>query len=598
MPWDWALDTSPMCAGNGAMRTTARSILLQRVSRLIRRLPGLLADLLLWSALVAVLEFVGPIATTDAADLVALASTGIFLIVLSHGARAGLLPGTAWLGSRLVRQAKRLGNTLTPRHAIGLRANPASTPTPDPLMRHLQIGLSIGAVCACAAAPFLLELLTWVRVSVSYTLHLVLIAVLWAVLTATLLVGMFIAARWAESGPGRGGLAAAVVIVVLGVLSLMSMPGIVPLVALALVGVWLYRRVASLPCGTTLFCRRDEDGQPLVLPVRIYLTRAFGAAVSALLLVTSLGQSGRLFSRGAPLAPYGCTMALGMLATLASMLLLGRLTTHFVQLTGGSEGPDEPLDKRLWSRLPVQDQPFADAARDEGLDVVESRRPPPAGYDLVVGDPTSPRRLEPRPGASREDLRYQIRRRFQVVQRRRFLKPFRRLFHAARHARPRPGSGTLLCPHIWLIAGLMRDVEPSGRGGMAGPVYVGPAFRDVFSPRTRRYIGDVLRAAEIDVVYWEDRITWAQLRAVFGMLFECYDQERMPIAPRSFHGLPGVRVLITEEASEVTPPEGPPLPPPAGLTRVLTVMVDRGGTEADVDAPAPTLRRPTPSLVS
>jgi uncharacterized protein YqgC (DUF456 family) len=580
------------------MRTTTRSILLQRVSRVIRRLPGLLADLLLWSALVAVLEFVGPIATTDAADLVALASTGIFLIALSHGARAGLLPGTAWVGARLMRHAKRLASTLTPRHAIGLRPNPASTPGPDPLMRHLQVGLTIGAVGACVAAPFLLDFLTWLRVSVSYTLHLVLMALLWGLLTATLLVGMFIAARWAESGPGRRGMLAALVTVLLGVFSLMSMPGIVPIVALALVGMWLYRRVASLPCGTTLFCRRDADGQPLVLPVHTYLTRAFGAAVAGLVLVTSLGQSGRLFTRGAPLAPYGCTMALGMLATLACMLLVGRLAAHFVQLTGGSEGPDEPLDKRIWSRIPAEDQTWAAVAREEGLAVVESRHPPSAGYDLVVGDPTDPRRLEPRPGASREDLRYQIRRRFHVVQRRRFLKPLRRLFHAARHARPRPGSGTLLCPHIWLIAGLMRDVEPGARGAMAGPVYVGPAFRDVFPPRSRRYIGDVLRAAEIDVVYWEDRITWAQLRSVFGVLFECHDQERVPLVSRSFHGLPGVRVLITEEASEVAPPENEALPPPAGLTRVLTVMVDRGGTEAEVDAPTPSRSRPSPSLVS
>ena len=580
------------------MRTTSRSILLQRASRVIRRLPGLLADLLLWSALVAVLEFVGPIATTDAADLVALASTGIFLIALSHGARAGLLPGTAWLGSRIVRGAKHVASTMTPRHAIGLRPNPESTPSPDPLMRRLQVGLAIGAICACAVAPFLLDFLTWLRVSVSYTLHLALIALLWGVLTATLLVGMFIAARWAESGPGRGGMFAALMTVVLGVFSLMSMPGIVPIVALALVGLWLHRRVASLPCGTTLFCRRDEAGRPLVLPVRVYLTRAFGAAVCALLLVTSLGQSGRLFTRGAPLAPYGCTMALGMLATLASILLVGRLTAHFVQLTGGSQGPDEPLDRRIWSREPSEDAAWTAAAREEGFEVLDARRPPGAGYDLVVGDPTSPQRLEPRAGATHEDLRFQIRRRFHVVQRRRFLKPFRKLFHAARHARPRPGSGTLLCPHIWLVAGLMRDVEPGGRGGMAGPVYVGHAFRDVFPPRIRRYIGDVLRAAEIDVIYWEDRVTWMQLRSVFGVLFECYDQDRVPIVPRPFHGLPGVRVLITEEASEVAPPTGHALPPPAGLTRVLTVMVDRGGYDVEADAPDPSLSRPTPSLVS
>jgi hypothetical protein len=123
---------------------------------------------------------------------------------------------------------------------------------------------------------------------------------------------------------------------------------------------------------------------------------------------------------------------------------------------------------------------------------------------------------------------------------------------------------------------------------------VGRPYREVFSSRLRRYLGGVLRRLEIDFVYWEDAVTWGDLRRVFVVLFESHDQDRVPLRERAFVGLPRVEVLVQDPGAErprraATPADGTP---PALRARVLVVRRRRGGEE--VEAPLPPDRRRTP----
>ena len=152
---------------------------------------------------------------------------------------------------------------------------------------------------------------------------------------------------------------------------------------------------------------------------------------------------------------------------------------------------------------------------------------------------------------------------------------------------PEGGSGFLVCPHVWLIPGVVRDIAPADHqgssGALVGPRRYGPPMTQVFDPRVRRYIGGVLRNLEVDVMFLEDSVTWADIRRVLGVMFEVHDQGQAPLRERHFVGLPRVRVVIQEEAADAEPPPAIPAGDPfggpdamAGMTRVLLITRDRG----------------------
>ena len=149
---------------------------------------------------------------------------------------------------------------------------------------------------------------------------------------------------------------------------------------------------------------------------------------------------------------------------------------------------------------------------------------------------------------------------------------------------------------MWLVQGIVRDVdeEPTGDrppGALLVGGILGRPYAEVFPTRLRRYLGEVLRTLQIDMVFWEDAISWAEMRAVFGVCFEIYDQGRAPLEERHFLGMPRVRVVIQEE-DDVAATE-----PPALQARILMVLRDRGGEEEEVAPPAPGSRRREPLLV-
>jgi hypothetical protein len=191
------------------------------------------------------------------------------------------------------------------------------------------------------------------------------------------------------------------------------------------------------------------------------------------------------------------------------------------------------------------------------------------------------------------------------VKRREFRRDFQTLYKEAT-ARPRPpGAGYLFCPHAWPVPGIVRDtagaeVEPGARSSIGG-MLVGRPYAAAFTPRLRRYLGGVLRALDLDVIYWEDSVTFADLRRVFVVLFETFDQGRHPALSRHFIGMPRVTVLVQEadEAEEhfleAAPAEVEAMPPPL-RARALVIRRDGGGREVEAPDRRPSTRRPEPVL--
>jgi len=189
-----------------------------------------------------------------------------------------------------------------------------------------------------------------------------------------------------------------------------------------------------------------------------------------------------------------------------------------------------------------------------------------------------------------------LRRRDEILRRRRFLHGLERLFKASPSRRYRRGSGFWLAPHFWFVTRMSRDVEEEDE------LLSGPPFHPTIPMEARSHLYEVLRSVEIDIVFVEDGVGHRRLKRVFRQLFEYYDMfggQRRAEA-RQFTGLPGVRVMIHE--FQLDPPllqTGYPEPDyeDLGRARILHVFRDRGG-DSDVPVVSPrTDLRPEPVLL-
>jgi hypothetical protein len=593
----------------------------------LRRTAGFLRETILPAALVACLEFLGPHVPHDGADLIVLLGVALIGAFVATEARAGRLPGTRRLARAARRRLVAWVRRLQPRYAVAFRPTRNTEAQPDATLRAPAAVLAAAAVLLAALGDALFQGLLWVKVHASYTLYLAGLTSIWAVQAMAILGGGLAAAHWLQSrqrtrpGPPSGGLLLLLGAGwVLAIFALIALPGAVPLAALLLIAWWRDRRLRTVPVRTYLFCRRDARGRPLAIPVHDYLRRVHAAIVLALAVAIVLGQAQRLWIAAWPDGPFAFTTWLGLLATLCALLLAARAGAHFQRTMGGGEIPPEvPLTPTLWLRTPRDVPDAADAfatqdawhriAREHGWLVLRDNTPPEHEYDLVMGDPADPRRFDPPPIADGAEARFQLERRFHVVMRRRFHRAFRSLFKRLRAEKPSGGTGYLFCPHVWLVPGVVRDVEPGPQGkgssgSIGGPAFHGPPYARAFPARVRRYIGGVLRDLQVDMVFFEDAIQWADLRRVLGVAFEIHDQGRAPLLERHFVGVPRVRVVLQEEAAEPEPSRswlegGSPgfEADSPGHARILVVLRDRGGEDEPIAPdPADTWIR-TPSLV-
>lgn len=581
----------------------------------VRRTGSALREVLLIAAPIAALEAVGPHSPHDGTDLVVLSGAALVVMLLVRAAQRGWLPATQRVAQAVKARSLRLFRAVSPRYAVAFRPTAEVVPVPDRTLLTPIAVLTVLLVGAALLGPNLFTGLSFLKTSVSYTLYLVGLALVWSLMFVAVVAGSLAAAQWAQS-LGRGGRMGLVAIGfavgwVGSLILLLLVPGSTPLAVLLVVGAWRARSLGGIPAQDYLFCRRDAQGRARTVPVHVYLYRVHAAIVLLLALIVVLGQAQRLWLPGFPRTPFLFTSWLGVLATLCAVVLVARAGVHFQRILGGRRAPPEtPLTPTLWIRTPQgSTEPWQRIARESGWLALPSGERPAHEFDLVLGDETHPRRFVPREPINEEDARFQLERRFQVVMRRRFRRRFHSLYKRLRADKPEEGSGYLFCPHVWLVPGVVRDVEPSSRrgrnsGSLSGPVFYGPPYAEAFPHRVRRYIGSVLRDLQIDIVYWEDAVGWPDIQRVLGVAFEIYDQRRSPLEARHFIGLPRVRVVIQEEEADPDPARDPlrPRPPTLkkeapGHARILLIVRDRGEfEELDVPDPADNWIR-TPTLV-
>jgi len=591
----------------------------------VLRLVGSTAcEALLLGGGLALLEYAGRLAQDDGQDLLIVFGALLLGTLLAQAARLGWMPWTQRLVHAGRSQLRGLGRRLSPRYAVAFRSAPHARRHPDHTLSAPRLWLLGTLLALTAAGPYLLDGLLFLRTSVAYIVYLACLMLIWTVLFLSVICGCVAAAQWLQRIAHRRGNAVLPLALfglgwIGGLVTLSLVPGWAALVAVLVAGWWTGRSLGTLPVQGYLFCRRDETGQARTIPVQEYLKQTHTLIVLSLAIVVVLGQVQRLWFATWPTAPFAFTSWLGLLASLCAGLLVVRAGAHFRRVVGGGEVPPEiPLTPTLWLKRSCvreeggaeerREQFWWETARDAGWLVLRGAEEPPHDYDLVLGDEESARHFSPRDPRDDEDACFQLARRFHITMRRRFRRSFERLFKRLRGETPTDGTGYLFCPHVWLVPGVVRDVDLRDKRGSSGslvsPSFYGPPYQQAFHARERRYIGAVLRDLQIDIIYFEDAITWKDIRRVLTIAYEIHDQRRGPLQERHFLGLPRVRVVIQEEAAEAEPPPTVPTAPEGtlpddapGHARILLLLRDRGGREEEL-APDPAdygIR--TPSLV-
>jgi hypothetical protein len=551
-----------------------------------------LLELALLAGAVAFLEVTGAHSPSDGVDLLGLAAALTLGLLLARRARRGWMPVTTALWLRARQAFRRTVARWTPKQALGLRPTPGVPTRRDPALLGLGRACALVCVAAVLLGPLLLDGVAWVKAEVSYVVYLALLGTLWSALAGTILLGGFALSLWLRErhGPNRpppATLTLALLVLWIGALALFaSVPGWVPLAAVLLLAGVQSLRLHRAPARGYLFCRRDAAGAPMALTAEASFRRLYAVLALAAAAAVALGQSPRLFSGAWPTGPFAFTTWLGVLASLCAAIVVVRTGAHMARVLGvGAPAPETPLEPTIWvpGALPPDAVRWIDIARAGGFTVVRGEAPPPGGYDLVVdGGPSVQRLVPPEDDLPDDEILFRLRRRLDVSMRRVFHRRLKTLFKTLkRRGGKAGGTGFVFAPHVWLLPGVVRDAEVGGsaRERVGGPTVQGPPYADAFPLRVRRYVGGILRRLEVDMIYWEDSVSWGDLRRVLGVVYEMHDQGRLPLEARHFLGLPRVRVLVEEDDAEPVPPAETPATRAAAHNRNLIVLRDRGEEE-------------------
>jgi hypothetical protein len=195
-----------------------------------------------------------------------------------------------------------------------------------------------------------------------------------------------------------------------------------------------------------------------------------------------------------------------------------------------------------------------------------------------------------------------LRRRDEIQSRRKVVAGLERLFKLAASRPSRGGNGYWVAPHLWFIAGLMRDGddEPDLADNTILSRTAGPPYHRVLPRAARHHMYRILRALKVDLIFVEDGVGFRRLRKVLRVLFETYDVHggRRAAEEVDFRGLPGTRVLIHDFQFD-EPFKSEVYPEPKydylGRARILHVFRDRGEQEEPLENPFDFERTPAPA---
>jgi hypothetical protein len=298
-------------------------------------------------------------------------------------------------------------------------------------------------------------------------------------------------------------------------------------------------------------------------------------------------------------------LAPGALTALLIQMILGRYfdparparpAAHVSGVTG--HGPEL---RRLFRQngWDVRLAPAAAGPLDVPLALVEAKLP------TIEDEPRWPLLVTMSELQSDAGVWQRLRRRDEIQARRKVVAGLERLFKLAASRPVRGGNGYWVAPHLWFIAGLMRDGddEPDLTDNTILSRTAGPPYHRILPRAARHHIYRIMRALQVDMVFVEDGVGFRRLRKVLRVLFEVYDIHggRRPAEEVDFRGLPGTRVLIHDFQfdepfrSEVYPE---PKYDYLGRARILHIFRDRGVQEESLETPFDFSRTPAPAAMT
>ena len=283
---------------------------------------------------------------------------------------------------------------------------------------------------------------------------------------------------------------------------------------------------------------------------------------------------------------YWLGRAFGMLTVLGTLFYLFA-AIDFLEWRRLRFDPSRPLSRRLGFRrnsLPSGFEVF-------GWNLAPFDGPPPRDCCDLYHDPDAPENLKDRAPLFKRNLMdmverdrtFQLDRADFIAKRRAFYRGLQGLVKIGRSHAFRQGAGFLLIPHVYFVEGLHRD---DGTEQLDEGRIIGPGFHELWGHRVRHFLNDVFDGLDLDIIYYEEKLSFDQIRKVFEILFELHhlNATRLRAEMHHFQGIPGVRVLIEtlrpESERRFSRPRGDyPEPSFTNLSRarVLLIFKDRGG---------------------
>jgi hypothetical protein len=567
-------------------------------------------------ALLIGLEVLGRKATTDVHD--ALAAFALITLGFAIGFRHRREP-LPWVSRFGALSRRLLGSIAWLRydHGIDLRGTPPLPRRTPPVV--LLLVLLLAAWGGAAAGLWVAFPTGWRAVSYysSYTLYLLLMVALWAMLLGVAIVGIFVPIavldKWLRRRLGdtdRRGAELFAVVTYAVVVSLVAWK-VPPVAVLVLclsvtVAAWL----VYLPHGTdgaALLWRSAVDRPVYAVPLRRALAIILGltALVAFDVLLTACG--GRLFDEPRPDDAMPLTALVG---TVAAWMIPGLLAVVLVKLySARSSDPArrtpptlhvsgaDPVDvwrarraARAWGWL-VHRVPLPREASHVAIELVA-----PARSEATEFDPRWPLKVS---AADLEDgpVKERLARRDEIKVRRQLFRGQQKLFKKASAFKGPAGGGFWLAPHWWFVEGVGR--EDADASGEEAPPLVGPAYSRAIPARARQHAHAVLRATQVDMIFVEDGVTFRNLERTLRVLTELYDVHggKRRAEELHFRGVPKVKVMI-HEYEPGNPFRSDLYPEPKfddlSRVRVLHIFRDRGGHEELIDPPFDFSSTPAP----
>lgn len=531
-------------------------------------------EMLVVAAAVLVIEVIGPASKDDVDDIPWVLLPAILFLFGCQMARHRSLPLTAGIVDVTYRVFRRLRRRLV--LSLGLDFHPERSPrlTPFTGLRRGVMALGLTAAIVFPARGILRELLALCRDSGLYTVFVLALGAVWAVLLAGITVQIPAAVldvlevlkrRVNIEGPSR-------VVTVIGILVLVGVLLVTLDEAVGLEGCLIVLAFACMlpsvlspvdpPRGPWLNIAMGENARPTTARLgelirdghRLLALEAF---VLVCLLVPAPGGD------GGP-DPFPVTdLLLRVYGWIAAWLFTGGAVLAITEFNRRRRlyDPAYPRSRVLWA-LPGEetDALTMDRAAIEaaGWRLVRSQRMPTSDdADLLVGSPrvepgpvrpSSPvplSRIPPALFLLSSDPGSVLGEAEERDKADRALGALERLLTASRPRQSDRGEGTFLVPHCWLVVGLTRDDE---RGGIdrTPPVAVGHSFQSALGTRLRRFLYEVMDRAGVDVFYVEDAVTPVQVSEVLGLLFDRHIARTDPpqVSEHDFVGITGVRVVL------------------------------------------------------